>query len=68
MMRFDRSGKDWRLVLPLVAICMVGCGGGDSDEPSATNDDEIAAFIEENPEFGGSTKPASGSNELGLER
>jgi hypothetical protein len=68
MMRFDCSGKDWRWVLPLVAICMVGCGGRDSDEPSATSDDVIAAFIEENPEFAAPAKPASGSNELGLDR
>lgn len=56
-----------------VAAFLVGCGGGDSTTSTTSNDD-IAAFIEENPEYGDSAPAAGKASEssaptpLGLER
>jgi hypothetical protein len=57
-----------------VVVCLVGCGGDASTTNSTTSNEDIAAFIEENPEYGNST-PAAGKpskstkpKPMGLER
>lgn len=56
------------------AVGLIGCGGGDSTATSTTSNEDIAAFIEKNPEFGDSDATAgqdpksSKSTALGLER
>ena len=56
-----------------VATFLVGCGGGESTTSTTSNED-IAAFIEENPEYGDSAaaagKPSKSAKPapLGLER
>lgn len=57
----------------MTAGLSIGCGG-DSGETTTTSGEDIAAFIEENPEFGerdaapGNASRASDKAPLGLER
>jgi hypothetical protein len=50
----------------ITALCIVGCGGS-SDVNQSTSNDEITAFLEENPEFA-DPGPQSESAPLGLEQ
>lgn len=57
-----------------IVVCLAGCGGGASTTNSTTSNEDIAAFIEENPEYG-DVPPAAGKasksakpSPLGLER
>lgn len=64
--------NDWTapvLLFAALVVCMAaGCGGGDEGELPSASTDEIAQFIEENPEFAAPPASSSGSSELGLER
>jgi hypothetical protein len=65
-MRLDFGGGWWRLAGSLLVVCMVGCGGGDEGKLESTSNDDIAAFIEQNPEFGAAQSTSSEKTELGL--
>jgi len=60
------NGVCW-LACSLLWVSLAGCGGDDG-EPSATGNDEIAAFIEQNPEYGANPPASSDRTQLGLER
>lgn len=56
------------LTLLLTLLPAVGCGGDDDGDLRSTSNDEIADFIEQNPEFAAPQGSSSTSNqELGLE-
>jgi hypothetical protein len=55
-------------------VCLAGCGGDASTTNSTTSNEDIAAFIEQNPEYGDAPPTAGKSSKsakptpLGLER
>ena len=57
-----------------IVVCLGGCGGDASTTNSTTSSEDIAAFIEENPEYGDAPPPAGKASKsakptpLGLER
>ncbi len=58
-------------IVVCVSVFLVGCGGEASTTTTTTSNEDIAAFIQENPEFGNSpatTLEPSDSSELSLER
>lgn len=54
------------LLLALIGLCSLGCGGDTADNNSNSSHEEITAFLEENPEFA-DPGPQSETDALGLE-
>ncbi len=73
----DSSARVWRIravFAGCVVVCLPGCGGDASTTNSTTSNEDIAAFIEKNPEYGDAPPVARKSSKtanptpLGLER
>ena len=68
MMNRGACAAWWKLPVICGLTLVFGCGSDVTESTRTTSHEDIASFVEENPEFSASGQSASDDSELGLER